>query len=252
MRALERANTRSKANVLLGGYCEQHHILPKCMDGTDEKSNLVFLSAREHFIAHILLVKIYPKTPGLLYACHRLMYDKQGGKERLNGKDYAALKLKISDYRKTRNKENDEGIARGADKRRGRTKDNYEPFAIGAEKQRGRTKDTHEGPRKISEKKLGQTKETCPGTAIMAEKLRGRNKDTHDYLRAAGEKRSILPKEVKEQVIARREAGQTFSSIHLWVNEELGYNVIRSAISNLYYRDKKRNKNCVQSSHYVI
>lgn len=40
-------------------YGEWHHIIPKCVGGTDDASNLVFLTAREHFIAHALLVKIY-------------------------------------------------------------------------------------------------------------------------------------------------------------------------------------------------
>ena len=39
-------------------YCEKHHILPKSLDGTDENSNLILLTAREHYIAHRLLSKI--------------------------------------------------------------------------------------------------------------------------------------------------------------------------------------------------
>ena len=41
-----------------GEYFEIHHKVPKCMGGNDEKSNLVNLTAREHYIAHLLLVKI--------------------------------------------------------------------------------------------------------------------------------------------------------------------------------------------------
>lgn len=36
-----------------------HHIIPKCLNGTDESSNLTRLTAREHYIAHLLLVKIH-------------------------------------------------------------------------------------------------------------------------------------------------------------------------------------------------
>lgn len=39
-------------------YGEYHHIIPRCLGGTDEKPNLVFLSAREHYIAHLLLPKM--------------------------------------------------------------------------------------------------------------------------------------------------------------------------------------------------
>jgi hypothetical protein len=37
---------------------ERHHILPKSIGGTDEKSNLVYITAREHFICHWLLIKM--------------------------------------------------------------------------------------------------------------------------------------------------------------------------------------------------
>jgi hypothetical protein len=41
-----------------GIYYEEHHILPKSMGG-EGKDNLVFLTAREHFLAHYMLYKIY-------------------------------------------------------------------------------------------------------------------------------------------------------------------------------------------------
>lgn len=44
------------------GYKERHHIIPRSCGGSNKKSNLVDLTAREHFIAHLLLVKIYQNT----------------------------------------------------------------------------------------------------------------------------------------------------------------------------------------------
>jgi hypothetical protein len=52
----------------LDGYVEKHHIVPKCMGGGNIESNIVRLSAKEHFIAHKLLVRIYPNTKGVWYA----------------------------------------------------------------------------------------------------------------------------------------------------------------------------------------
>lgn len=40
------------------GYIEKHHILPRSLGGTDDISNIVKLSAREHFVCHLLLTKI--------------------------------------------------------------------------------------------------------------------------------------------------------------------------------------------------
>lgn len=38
-------------------YTEKHHILPRSLGGTDAASNIVKLTAREHFICHLLLPK---------------------------------------------------------------------------------------------------------------------------------------------------------------------------------------------------
>jgi hypothetical protein len=42
----------------IGEYTENHHIIPKSLGGDDSKSNLVNLTAREHFICHLLLIKM--------------------------------------------------------------------------------------------------------------------------------------------------------------------------------------------------
>lgn len=36
-----------------------HHIVPRSEGGSDDASNLVRLTAREHYVAHLLLAKIY-------------------------------------------------------------------------------------------------------------------------------------------------------------------------------------------------
>lgn len=52
------------------GYIEKHHIIPRSLGGTNRISNLVRLTAREHFICHLLLVKIYEKE---LYAWKKMI-----------------------------------------------------------------------------------------------------------------------------------------------------------------------------------
>ena len=58
---------KRKTNPINNEYTELHHIVPKCMGGTDEKNNLVRLTAREHYIAHALLYKHY-RTSKLAHA----------------------------------------------------------------------------------------------------------------------------------------------------------------------------------------
>jgi hypothetical protein len=260
-RGKTRATSKKNAIEILG-YCECHHIIPKCMGGTNDKTNLVFLSAREHFIAHILLIKIYPSNYKLLLACSRMLTDKQGNK--LNGKTYDSLKRKISDYRKSQNKYNNEGLAKASEKRKGRTKDNYEPLARASKKLKGRTKETHvgiyeaslkrlgrnktnyepmakvskkmigrtkethEGPRKISEKKKGRTKENDESMKIMSEKLTGRTKETHDYLKTKSERMKGTTKENNEGIRKMAKTKQILSDelqLEMYNNRKNGWSL---------------------------
>jgi len=43
------------------GYVEKHHIIPRSLGGSDDSDNVVALTAREHFVCHCLLAKMYPK-----------------------------------------------------------------------------------------------------------------------------------------------------------------------------------------------
>lgn len=53
------------------GYTENHHIIMRSLGGSDEPSNLVRLTGREHWVAHLLLHKIYRK-PQTAHACHMM------------------------------------------------------------------------------------------------------------------------------------------------------------------------------------
>lgn len=50
------------------GYCEIHHILPRCMGGTNVKENLIKMPVRYHIIAHMVIVEAYPEIAGLRMA----------------------------------------------------------------------------------------------------------------------------------------------------------------------------------------
>lgn len=50
-----RATTRMLDNAT---YFEKHHIIPRCLGGTNDKSNIVRLTAKEHFICHLLLIRM--------------------------------------------------------------------------------------------------------------------------------------------------------------------------------------------------
>ena len=53
------------------GYIERHHILPRSLGGNDDPSNIVKLTGREHWVAHLLLHKIHQKS-STAYACQMM------------------------------------------------------------------------------------------------------------------------------------------------------------------------------------
>ena len=76
---IDRAKTRVLPKEV---YTERHHIIPRCMGGSDDKSNLVDLTAKEHFIVHKLLVEINPNIYGLVLAVIFMMKGKSGNQNR--------------------------------------------------------------------------------------------------------------------------------------------------------------------------
>ena len=92
---------RKENNVV--GYGENHHIIPKCMGGTDDSSNIVRLAAREHFVAHWLLTKIYPNNHKLVYSLWCMLRDPHG-KRVFSSKYYEIAKKSYSKTRREMNK----------------------------------------------------------------------------------------------------------------------------------------------------
>jgi hypothetical protein len=91
---IERAQTRK-----LEGYVEKHHIIPKCMGGLDVKENIVELTAREHFLCHMLLCEIYPQEYKLKHALFLMAIGKQKVKEKtyvIGSRIYERLKEEYS------------------------------------------------------------------------------------------------------------------------------------------------------------
>ncbi|NLH94276.1 MAG: HNH endonuclease [Candidatus Cloacimonetes bacterium] len=77
-------------NREVSGYSEKHHVLPRCMGGTDDRENLVRLTAREHFVAHQLLVKMYPGVGNLIFAVMAMCRDPHG--KRVTNRLYSWLR----------------------------------------------------------------------------------------------------------------------------------------------------------------
>lgn len=86
---VERAKNRE-----LEGYKERHHIVPKCLGGSNDKENIVKLTAKEHFICHRLLVLIYPDEHKLKYAlwCMCKQHSSKQQRYKVTARIFASLR----------------------------------------------------------------------------------------------------------------------------------------------------------------
>ena len=83
------------------GYTERHHIVPRSLGGTDDLSNLVRLTAREHFICHLLLTKFtigYDKKL-MNFALGKFIQTSPLQQRKFNSWEYNKIRESISEAR---------------------------------------------------------------------------------------------------------------------------------------------------------
>lgn len=86
-------------------YHERHHIVPKCMGGTNDEENLIDLFAREHFEAHRLLALENSDVQGLVYAWWRMCHIPGSSKRRneITSEEYEEARKKNNEALKGKN-----------------------------------------------------------------------------------------------------------------------------------------------------
>lgn len=88
---------KRQSNIIIDGYYETHHVLPKALGGTNKKHNLIRLTAREHFICHLLLAKIYGGN--MWYAIHMMSIGANNRNSRfyrVNSNTYEIVRKQMS------------------------------------------------------------------------------------------------------------------------------------------------------------
>lgn len=83
-------HTQQQCRSKKEGYYESHHIRPRCLGGKDDTDNLVLLTAKEHFVVHHLLCRIYPRSTHL-HRAFKLMRDVLG--YRITASMFSRIKL---------------------------------------------------------------------------------------------------------------------------------------------------------------
>lgn len=79
---------KSKGRIYDKKVHHKHHIIPRCMGGNDDKDNLAILSRREHFVAHKLLIEIYPENNKLRFAFRLMIGEMIKYGEHFSSRDY--------------------------------------------------------------------------------------------------------------------------------------------------------------------
>ena len=86
-------------------YHERHHIVPKCMGGTNDEENLIDLFAREHFEAHRLLAMENPDNNELIYAwsCMAFVNNDRQQRYMISPEEYEEMKVLLHTARSGEN-----------------------------------------------------------------------------------------------------------------------------------------------------
>lgn len=89
---INRARSRITKN-----YVEKHHIVPRCLGGTDSKENIVNLYPEEHYLAHLLLCKLNKGNSKLLYAAMNMTSGVMINNGKRNNKAYGWLRRQYAE-----------------------------------------------------------------------------------------------------------------------------------------------------------
>lgn len=88
-----------------GEYFERHHIIPRSLGGLNRKDNLVLLTAKEHYLAHMLLVEFYEEGS---YAWQKMVFaasmflgsSKKHKRGSISGRTYQRIRAAMSRSKK--------------------------------------------------------------------------------------------------------------------------------------------------------
>ena len=206
---------RTKGRVLEPPF-ERHHIKPRSLGGTDDKENIAFITPREHFICHWLLIKM---TTGeehykMLNALRMMRAENPGQKRyktKITSRVYESIKL---EYAKLQ-----------SEKVRGENNPMYGDKFYRSEEGKQRQREAvlgenngakqEEARQKIANSKKG--KKRAPFTeewrANMAKKKKGENnprygikitEDTREKMRAKATGRKQSPETIAKKIAATR------------------------------------------------
>lgn len=85
------------SKIEFDGYTENHHIIPKCLGGGNDKNNIVKISYRKHFLCHWLLCKNYPDNFKLKAAFCKMLECGKNKKRIVSSREFDIVKRVVKD-----------------------------------------------------------------------------------------------------------------------------------------------------------
>lgn len=95
---------RAKQCPITTGYTEKHHIIPRSLGGTNQASNIVKLTGREHYIVHLCLVRFTTGNARFKMVCAAKQLTKRIPGLRFSGVIYEALRIEHANNLSVRRK----------------------------------------------------------------------------------------------------------------------------------------------------
>jgi hypothetical protein len=91
----QRLNNRRKGS---GIYYEAHHILPRSFGGKGDcrninHPNIVLLTPKEHYIAHLLLTVIYPESPAMMKALWNMCNTRKDYRYKPSARSFEKIRM---------------------------------------------------------------------------------------------------------------------------------------------------------------
>lgn len=96
------ANAQAR-KLLPTTYIEKHHIVPKSLGGNNKKENIASLTAKEHLVCHLLLVRMTSGDAKSKMACAamRMMFcSKTHNRCKISSRTYESVRIAVANSKK--------------------------------------------------------------------------------------------------------------------------------------------------------
>jgi hypothetical protein len=213
---------RATVRTIQSGY-EVHHINPKCLGGGNESENLVRLTPREHYVAHQLLVKIFPNELNL-YRALKIM----SGSSRCSNRLYAWIRKGVIENANKLNKPQRKMMVEKRNS--GLSFFNLRQWVL----EEFNIEITHGGLVNLYRREIDTGEYSCSNLPTKQE----RNRKASPRKEASSQQQNKLSLTQRIELISRKNNGESYRVIHQWLSN-IGIEISYSSLPRIFQREVK-------------